>query len=320
MKKIRLSVRIITYNHERYIAQALDSILMQKTDFPFEICLGEDDSSDGTREICKRYAEKYPEKIRLFLRSRNDVIYIKGRPSGRFNFLETLKACRGEFMAFLDGDDYWTDPEKLQRQVDYLDAHPECVGCFHWTMLSPEAGDSNPVNHIKIGPLSIKNQYDMDDLLEQGMFIHSSSSVVRSKYCVSLPPWIRSVEALDFPLHIILAENGYFGCIDECMSVYRLQPGGGYAKLSRTGQLKLRKRIYCSMGREMYLSRRRSFKRGLRLVKAALFFEYLLMLFPKPLRRRIAAYMDVSRRRKIRKIYIRLYGIISGMKKRHECV
>jgi len=320
MEKKRLSVRIITYNHERYIAQALDSVLMQKTDFPFKICLGEDGSSDGTREICKRYAEKYPEKISLFLRSRNDVIYINGRPSGRFNFLETLRACKGEYIAFLDGDDYWTDPKKLQKQADYLDTHPECVGCFHWTLLSDETGDSKPGNNVKIGPLSIKNQYDMDDLLEQGMFIHSSSSVVRAEYCTGLPPLVKSVEALDFPLHLILAGNGYFGFIDECMSVYRLQPGGEYAKLDRIGQLKLRKRLYCSLGREMDLRRRRSFRRGFRLVRAALIFEYLLLFFPKPLRRRIAAYMDVSRRRKIRKTIIRLYGIMSGMKKRHDCV
>jgi len=320
MEKTRLSVRIITYNHERYIAQALDSVLMQKTEFPFDICLGEDDSSDDTREICKRYAQKYPEKIRLFLRSRNDVIYINGRPSGRFNFLETLGACKGEFIAFLDGDDYWTDPKKLQKQADYLDAHPECVGCFHWTLLSHETGDSKPGNNTKIGPLSIKNQYDMDDLLEQGMFIHSSSSVVRAEYCTGLPPLVKSVEALDFPLHIILAGNGYFGFIDECMSVYRFQAGGEYTKLDRIGQLKLRKRLYCSLGREMDLRRRRSFRRGFRLVKAALIFEYLLFLFPKPLRRRIAAYMDVKRRRKIRKTIIRLYGIMSGMKKRHESV
>src|SRR5690606_37807476 len=122
-----VSVCVQTYNQEHYIKQCLEGILMQQTTFPFEIILGEDESNDGTREICKQYAAQYPDKIKLFLRSRKDVIYINGNPTGRFNFIENLKACSGKYIALCEGDDYWTDPLKLQKQVDFLESNKEYV-------------------------------------------------------------------------------------------------------------------------------------------------------------------------------------------------
>lgn len=104
-----VSVCVQTYQHEAYIKECLDSILAQKTSFPFEIILGEDDSEDQTRKICKEYAEKNPDRIRLFLRNKKDKIFINGVKTGRFNFLENLKSCRGKYIAMCDGDDYWTD-------------------------------------------------------------------------------------------------------------------------------------------------------------------------------------------------------------------
>ncbi|MCF8333442.1 MAG: glycosyltransferase [Bacteroidales bacterium] len=115
-----VSVCVQTYQHADYIGQCLDSILMQKTDFPFEILVGEDASSDETREICKQYAKSYPDKIRLFLHQRENNIPIKNRPSGRFNFVYNLFKARGEFVALCEGDDYWTDDLKLQKQLNYI--------------------------------------------------------------------------------------------------------------------------------------------------------------------------------------------------------
>ncbi|MFW6272217.1 MAG: glycosyltransferase [bacterium] len=103
----------------------MDGILMQKTEFPFEILLGEDASTDGTREICIEYADKYPDKIRLFLHNRENVIYINGNPTGRFNLLYNLSSARGKYIAICEGDDYWTDPYKLQKQVDFLEENSE---------------------------------------------------------------------------------------------------------------------------------------------------------------------------------------------------
>lgn len=126
-----VSVCIQAYQHESYIAQCLDSVLNQTTTFNYEIILGEDASTDGTRAICKTYAQNFPDKIRLFLRHRKDVIFMNGLATGRYNFIQNLKSSHGKYIAILDGDDYWTDPFKLQKQVDFLESNTNYSIC--WT-------------------------------------------------------------------------------------------------------------------------------------------------------------------------------------------
>ena len=108
---------MITYNHEKFISQAIESVLMQKTDFDFELVIGEDFSIDRTKEICIFYKTKSPEKINLILNEKN-----LGMIS---NFINTIHQCKGEYIALLEGDDYWTDPYKLQKQVDFLENNKE---------------------------------------------------------------------------------------------------------------------------------------------------------------------------------------------------
>lgn len=115
-----LSVCFITYNHEKFIRQALDSVLTQQTDFPFEVVIGEDCSTDRTREIVFEYQKKYPDIIRVV----TDEINIGAQK----NVVRTLKECRGKYVAALEGDDYWTDPFKLQKQVDFLEENINYVG------------------------------------------------------------------------------------------------------------------------------------------------------------------------------------------------
>lgn len=119
-----VSVCLITYNHAPYIRECLDSMLMQETNFPFEICIGEDESTDGTREICIEYAEKYPGLINLILRSRSAPGRDAYVSQGVYNYIETTKACRGKYVAMCDGDDAWTDPLKLQKQFDVMETDP----------------------------------------------------------------------------------------------------------------------------------------------------------------------------------------------------
>jgi glycosyltransferase involved in cell wall biosynthesis len=120
-----VSVCLITYNHAPFIRECIDSMLCQKTDFPFEICIGEDESTDGTREICIEYAEKFPDRINLILRSRSEPRRTAYKSQGVYNYIETTKECRGKYLALCDGDDAWTDPLKLQKQFDIMEAHPE---------------------------------------------------------------------------------------------------------------------------------------------------------------------------------------------------
>jgi glycosyltransferase involved in cell wall biosynthesis len=118
-----LSILCITYNHENYIAQAIDSFLMQETTFPVEIVIGEDCSKDGSLLIIKDYIKKHPRLIRL-VNSESNVGYIE-------NFRRTLKACKGKYIAICEGDDYWTDSKKIQVQVDFLEKNHDYVITYH---------------------------------------------------------------------------------------------------------------------------------------------------------------------------------------------
>jgi glycosyltransferase involved in cell wall biosynthesis len=213
---VKVSISITTYNHEQFIAQALDSVLMQESDFDYEIVLGEDESQDRTREICIEYARWHPNRIRLFLRSRKDVIYINGKPTGRFNFVENLKAARGEYIALLDGDDYWTDPHKLQKQVDFLDRHPSCAICFHPVRRIYEDGSREP----EVIPENRKPFYGLEDLVERN-FVPTCSTMFRSGLFGDFPDWFHKMWFADWPLHVLNAEHGQIGCIEEVMGVYR---------------------------------------------------------------------------------------------------
>jgi glycosyltransferase involved in cell wall biosynthesis len=118
-----VSVCIITYNHAPFIKECLDSVLAQDVDFPYEIIVGEDNSTDGTRQICIEYAEKYPDKIRLYLRRPDQKIEVNGKKTFHFNFIENLKAARGEYIALLDGDDFWIDNHHLTSKIKLLMAN-----------------------------------------------------------------------------------------------------------------------------------------------------------------------------------------------------
>ena len=120
---MKVSVLVMTYNHEKFIRQALDSVLMQETNFEYEILISEDCSTDRTRAIVLEFQQAHPEKVQLLLSTQNihsNEIVVRG-----------IRAAQGEYIALLDGDDYWTSPLKLQKQVDFLDSHPECSMCFH---------------------------------------------------------------------------------------------------------------------------------------------------------------------------------------------
>jgi glycosyltransferase involved in cell wall biosynthesis len=217
-----VSINVVTYNHEKYIEQCLDSILNQKTDFKFEIILGEDDSTDNTRAICKEYAHQYPNKIRLFLRSRKDVIYINGNPTGRFNFMENLKAAKGKYIALCEGDDYWTDPLKLQKQVDFLESHSSYSGSFHDT-LTINQSEEKPI--FKPWRVYDKNIFNLEDTISSVALFHTSSFVFRKSF-LEIPEWFTKVQSADMALFSIISNKGPLYRIDESMSVYRKNEGG----------------------------------------------------------------------------------------------
>lgn len=211
-----VSVCVQTYQHAAFIRQCLDSILMQKVEFKYEIILGEDESTDGTREICIEYAEKFPEIIRLFLRKRSDVIYIGGNATGRFNFLENLKASRGKYIAICEGDDYWIDSMKLQKQVNFLQLSTEHVLCFHKVKILELDGAivEDDLTRVPVGYESI------EILAAKGNYIHTPS-VIFKNVIDEYPEEFYKSSVGDFFLYMMLAQSGKFMYIDETMAIYR---------------------------------------------------------------------------------------------------
>jgi len=229
---------MITYNHAPYIRQALDSVLMQKRDFPIEICLGEDQSTDGTREICQEYAARYPGLIRLFLRDRADPARKQYASPIMHNLVETLKACRGEYVAFLEGDDYWTDPDKLRLQAEFLGVHPGHSMCFHRiAVLNQDTGVLAPVDPghhgdtVGIGAACVRG-------------IHTSSALIR-RAALSQPPWGRThLLSADYSLFFMAARRGAIGYLDRQMSVYRHHGSGVYTSRSGAARFRAAKRMF----------------------------------------------------------------------------
>jgi glycosyltransferase involved in cell wall biosynthesis len=222
---MKVSVQMITYNHEKYIAQAIESVLMQETDFAYELVIGEDCSPDGTREIVVDYARRFPAKIRALLPEQNLGMHE--------NASRTRQACQGEYRAILEGDDYWTDPHKLQKQVDFLDSHPECAMCFHDVMVVYEDGSKDPHSFC---PPDQKEISTIKDLLVRN-FIPTCSVMVRKSLPNDRPDWYQNLPIGDLPSHILTAQHGDIGYIDDVMGAYRVHPGGIWSQRDPVGKL-----------------------------------------------------------------------------------
>lgn len=227
VEKPLVSVVVMTYEHERYIAKCLDSILEQKTNFDFEILLGEDSSSDKTRNICIEYANKHSDKIRLFLHDRSNVMYFGGKPSGRYNMLYSLSEARGEYIALCEGDDYWTNPNKLQKQIDFLRNNPEYSLCFHPVRV---VNEDNKIKDEVFPGVTNKKRWTIENLLK-GNFIQTNSVVYKrqdySNIAVNIMPG-------DWYFHLFHAQFGKVGYINDIMAVYRKHPGGIWRRSDKT--------------------------------------------------------------------------------------
>ena len=177
---MKLSVLIITYNQSRYIRQAVESALMQKTDFQYEIVIGEDGSSDHTRAILQQLDREHPGRLRLLFRNANIGMMQ--------NFTQTLDACRGEYVALLEGDDYWTDTAKLQTQIDQLRKYPSW--CSASTLSST---GTKTAGRRTFTPRVSSRSRTLDDLLVGVNFVQTCSLVFRRAALGRLPDWFQSV-------------------------------------------------------------------------------------------------------------------------------
>lgn len=211
----KVSIFCLTYNQNDYIRQCLDSLLMQKTDFEYEILINDDASDDGTADILKEYRKKYPEKIRLNLQTENQ--YSMGVRNMIPRFL--LPKARGEYLAMCEGDDYWTAPDKLQIQVDFLEKHPDYSMCFHPVRVVFENGEQQDA----IFPESSKKNDFTTEKLITANFIQTNSVMYRKQNYINL-----AIDIMpgDWYLHLFHAQFGKIGFINKVMSVYRRHEGG----------------------------------------------------------------------------------------------
>ena len=254
-----VSVHLITYQHVNYISQCLENILRQKTSFPFEIIIGEDESNDGTRDICVAYADKYPGRIKLFLRTRGQTVI--PRPDGGYIYLNgklTLRACRGKYIALCEGDDYWTDPLKLQKQVDFLEQHPDVAACAHnhdILTMHPDGSSfmEKPLRRI------VSRSYSTAEIIANGMFIKTASLVFRRTLIDEIFEDIEyhlNFRVGDYPLLFLLSTKGPIHVLKESMSVYRKNLSSAWNPLDAEKKFTISIEMY-----EKLLSRNPSFQK-----------------------------------------------------------
>ena len=260
----KVSVLITTYNQEHLITQTVDSVLMQITDFNYEIVIGEDASTDRTREVVVELARQHPEKIRVLLRD-PEVANRERHLFGKMNFLQALESCRGEYIAVLDGDDYFTSPHKLQKQVDFLNARPDCMICFHNVRAVYEDQSTNSAN---LCPDDQKEITDIEQLL-WGNFIPSCSIMYRREPVVQIPDWFFTAQVGDWPLNIFKAQHGKIGYINEVMAAYRVHAAGAWSLRKRSHQLLTSLKVLDNIDRDLHFK----YHASIRGAKTRILFE-----------------------------------------------
>ena len=223
-KGIKVSVVCVAYNQMDYIRDALDGIVMQKTNFEFEVIVHDDGSIDGTAEIIKEYAAKYPFIIPV-LQSDNQTS--RGVVITR-EFIYPLVS--GEFVALCDSDDYWTDPLKLQKQADALDAHPELDICVHRTLVTR---DDRPRRFV--APATRTRVLGTEEvIIGGGWYVTTSSIMCRRGIYVKQTP-LRDVITIDYALQMQASARGGMYYLEDCMAVYRLRSKGSWSSANRHG-------------------------------------------------------------------------------------
>jgi glycosyltransferase involved in cell wall biosynthesis len=223
-KRPMVSILLITYNHGQYIAQALDSVLMQKTEYAFEINVIDDCSTDRTQEIVMQYVREYPNIVKPYFNAKNI-----GSKVTQKNFYRGFKTMTGSYLAILEGDDYWTSPFKIQKQVDFLEANPEFSMCAHNTVKVYEDGSHEPHRFLYWGP---RTDGTVEDVIYLRRFYHTTGVIYRNVFKGIPPRQFRNKWSCDIFVMIAHAQFGKVRHLDEDMAVYRAHAGGRFSNMS----------------------------------------------------------------------------------------
>lgn len=221
--QIKVTVCVMTYNHENYIRECLDSILSQVTNFQFKIFVSDDCSSDNTFEVLKEYASKHAN-IEIFSRCGLSKSYVNGKPTGNMNFIETLKKVKSEYTAYCDGDDVWATPLKLQKQIDVLESSSDvALTC---------SSRSSIVNGQ-----SIKRSSFLPDMKISYWWLcffnplPASSVAFKTKYLVEPPSWfINKMDIGDWPIWFLISYKKKIYKFSSALLDYRVHPEGAWSR------------------------------------------------------------------------------------------
>ncbi len=219
---LKLNIILIAYNHEKYIREAIDSILMQNLDFEYKIIVADDCSSDNTLEIIKEYANKHHEKFKLLENSINLGV--------TKNYQRAFQACTAEYIAILEGDDYWISPQKIKKQINFLDNNKNFSFCFHRFI-----GHDEGTNHVFASNNPFKDSIIIDTktLIENNFIGNFSTCVYRYEIIKQLPLKLFEMKAYDWIVNILCSQYGDIGFLNEFLSVYRQHDEGVWSSKSK---------------------------------------------------------------------------------------
>ena len=229
--KPMVSISCVTFNHEAYIARALDSYLMQKTDFDFEILVYDDASTDKTQEIIREYEKRYPGIIKPYYQTENQYSQGKYNVEGFYNY----PRAAGKYIAMSDGDDYWTDERKLQMQVDYMESHPECAMCLHSARIETQ---EKSIQSLKIRPYRKSRLIPPQEVIDKASNYPTASLLFRTEYAKDLQDYYYVSPVGDIPIQLHMAAKGTVYYMDREMSVYRQGVSVSWSALMKQGDYK----------------------------------------------------------------------------------
>lgn len=269
---------MITYNHEKYIIQAIDSILMQETEYDYELIIANDCSPDNTDSIVENYLKHHPKShiVKYFRHKENIGI------SNNANF--ALKQCTGQFIAICEGDDYWTDTHKLQKQADYMLANPNLSFTFHGSKTIDENGALR--NYYKHPRFKDKEIVPINAFLEKaGASYATASNMLKREVITDFPDWYLEAHIGDYPVMFLALEEGDIGYLEDIMCVYRINVSTGWSVANKSIKARLLNfKKMVALNRVINIQTKGKYRRYLKLTLAGYIFNKIVLLVKNKLR------------------------------------
>ena len=242
---LMVSICCITYNQIEYIRDALEGFVSQKTSFSYEVLIHDDASTDGTADVIREYAKRYPHMIKPILQTENQYSRGLTNVSGTYNF----PRAQGRYIAMCEGDDYWTDETKLQQQVEFLEAHPDCSLVFHSAKVDVQG---RAVTEHSMRPYEGDKRISSEEIIDKTSGYPTASLMFRTEMVKDLPDFYNNAPIADIPLQLLAAARGWAYYIDKSMCVYRLGGAASWTTLMKQGNYEEKQRRYAEAMAQMY--------------------------------------------------------------------